>query len=294
MNVINPFGLVYFDMLYYLLLLGLGPWYLWDYFWFRPKRKLLHDAYRTSGVEIQGLVTQTKITVHRGALTGMERRREYQLRYAYKDPASETIVVKDFIHVKRTQLHQRLFTVLILPGQAHSGVPAFLIRDLSRTPLWITVAVLVGTSATVFCVYVFSFLVSIVSAQCQTNVYESTRLCYMNPLTILVAAILVIGLGFGLAWFMHRAEQTAVPGRVWKRVTTRRQSETTTPVSTVTVDLDHIDDRPIPIAQAAAILEDTPPTADEAANADVLLPSANAVLPSAETSLPEAKAVELV
>ena len=72
MNIVNPTNFVYLDVIYYMILVFGGPCLLWDFFYFRPQRKVLHDAYRQSGVEIRALVTRLNRLYVQGLMTSLQ------------------------------------------------------------------------------------------------------------------------------------------------------------------------------------------------------------------------------
>eukprot|EP00977_Amphora_coffeiformis_P015500 scaffold4525_cov132-Amphora_coffeaeformis.AAC.8 len=78
----------------------------------------------------------TKITVHRGSLTRIETRREYEIRYAYKDPSSDQLILKDFISRQTRAIASAALCRRDTTGSSRLGrVPKFLIRDLFQTLL---------------------------------------------------------------------------------------------------------------------------------------------------------------
>jgi len=244
MSVIEPSGYVYLDILYYFFLVFFGPGLLMDLLFFRSTRHRLHEAYRESGVAIQGLVTNTKITVRRTFLTRIETSRSYQIRYVYKDPASDLLILKDFVHVQSAQLRQRLFEAVLLPGRPDSGVPRFLIPNYSHTHaiLWTVTPIL--------------FLAAMMLEHCHTTMATRTRTCYIGISDMVTAVVLVSLLGLAIGYFIHHSAQNSVPGKVVSRVAMSSLAGQQQPEFATRIDLDNLLDMPISMALAVIILDE--------------------------------------
>ena len=252
-NIVNPTNIIQFDIVYYILILSLGPGLLWHLLVFRPRQKKIHDAFRNSGVQTMGLVTHRKVTVVRGSLSRRELSRTFEMRYAYKAPGTNVVYIKNFVTVKKRDLQRRLFAVVVLPGQDSSGVPKFLVVDYKMHPVLCFFLYLVAVSGLVLTVYVFSFLFAMgVTDHCTT--IGNTRYCVLTPTDGILALVSVLAIGICLAWVIHRDRIAKVPGRVWKIAQCSQNNQNPPPQHSY--DFDRLDDQPIPMAEAVAILED--------------------------------------
>lgn len=253
MNIVNPTNILYFDIIYYILILSLGPGLLWHLLWFRPKRKKIHDAFLNSGVQTVGLVTHRRITVRRGSITRQELSRTFEMRYAYKAPGSNVVFIKNFVTVRERDLQRRLFAVVVLPGQDSSGVPKFLIEDYTMHPGLLFLLYLMAVSGLLLTVYIFSILFALgVTDHCSTRGNE--RLCVLTPMDGFFALVTVLLVGICFAWVIHRGRLAKVPGRVWKIAQCSQNQNP--PQQHASYDFGRLDDQTIPMAEAVAILED--------------------------------------
>jgi len=260
-SIINPTGYLQLDILYYLLIVGLGPVMGCYLLIFRPKRLALFDAYRHTGVDCLGIITHRKVTIRRGAVTGIEQGRSHQIRFAYKPPGSDVIFIKDFVLVQREQLQRRLIPVVVLPGRPDTGVPTFLILPKRNRYF----GALISAAFTCFSIFVFAALVTYFGLlsggqSCQTVWADGNGgrvvSCELAPISFLFSIVIVMMLGALGSWLIYLKECDAVPGIVWQ-TTTPPPVATATPVETPSWrQFERMDDRPeIPVAEAVAVLD---------------------------------------
>jgi len=57
-SILNPTEFLALDILYYCLVLFLGPGLFWSLLIFMPRKHRLHDAYLQSGVESIGIIVK--------------------------------------------------------------------------------------------------------------------------------------------------------------------------------------------------------------------------------------------
>lgn len=213
-NLLNPSGYLQIDVLYYLLILVCGPSLLVFLLWFEPKRYSLMQLYRTSGVEIMGVVTHQKLVIYRGTF-GQNRGNTRHIRYAYKPPGTtDCIFFKDFIEVKLQHYHARTFPVVVLPGQDFSGIPKFLVKP-ERSSMWKLCGIVVSLAFTGFAWYVFSLIWSYVVLNHCVEIGYRTEICVvkMTDMTCSAFTILLLGTIFAAGWNKHL--KSFVPGRIW-------------------------------------------------------------------------------
>ena len=261
MSVINPTGSLYLDILYYFLILFFGPGFLWNLILFRPKRNKLHDAYRNSGVETTGLAVHCKVIIRRGGLTRIEHGRHYEMRYAYRAPEEmNTVYIKDYVRVQKQILNQRLFTVVILPGQPSSGVPKFKIPSAPLHPIKLVLLYIMALSLFGFCTWVFTLLFALGITNHCTKLGD-TYYCSVAALDGLLGLLAVTLIGWGMAYGLHRHLWSEVPGRVWKTVQRTTLNDPRSALvgvhRTNAYDINRIDSEPIPMADAVAILDES-------------------------------------
>jgi hypothetical protein len=155
MSIVNPTGLLYFDVLYYFMIIYLGPGTAFYLLFFRNRENKLMNSYWESGVEILGLVTHRKITILRPSLPP-----KHEICFAYKPPGYDTVYVKDFIVVDAFQFHRRVIPVMILPGQPESGMAKFKLRTcLGSAPALYGCWVL-SIFFVIYCTVVFALLIA--------------------------------------------------------------------------------------------------------------------------------------
>lgn len=269
-SVLNPTGFLYLDILYYCLILFLGPGLFWLLLIFLPKKFELHDAYLQSGVECIGIITHRQVTVRRTSVTRIETSRTYKIRYAYKAPGSDTIYIKDFVTVQKQELERRLVVVVVLPGQPKSGVAKFLLSE-SRPSIFVKIALyLLSIGLILFSIYVFALLFAL-AFNCTNDI------CYITPVSFVLSAVTIMSIGLFFAWVVHLSERESVPGSVWRerhhvagtRVGTGENTQTT---ATPRALYENLNDRPVPMAEAVTVLNtDEETLARAAADAGVAI-----------------------
>lgn len=196
----------------WLVAVPLGPCWLFYHLIFRQLDLKLHKAYTDSGVQVNAVTTHRHQTIHRTNF--VETRRTYKIRYAYQPPGEDSIFHMDYVEVSEAQFSQRVFPVLVLPGQPGSGIPKSNVRWESQRCNSTFIAVM-----NVLSVFWTIFLVWLCAADdCKNELghsyCETCQTCQVDLEAIGYAVLIatVVGLIGSVCYFY--GEKKKISGRV--------------------------------------------------------------------------------